>query len=424
MMSNTPVKSMVRWSVVAGTLGVLALLVAACGSDPTATPVATATPTSPPAEPTATLAPGEPTPTPAPTATPTLAPPAWQIEWDETLAAAKEEGKVVIALGGNASRTYSPRFEAFEAEMGIEVIAGTGGGSVQFAKISAEREAGVFTTDVWMTGVTSTKNVNSVGALKDNISDHLILADVVDPNTWVDGHLWFPNGLEDTTIAFCASPNVAFAYNTDLVDASQLTSWWDLVDGRFKGQWVGKLPWEPGQTDSEHFINKPELGEAFIRAFILDQDAEWVADAQQAVDLLAKGVKSIFMPTGNASSDIEALESFGLPVKNHFAQGFKEGGVIGIGGLCSLSLLNDPPHPNAQKVFLNWWLTKENQYAAGGINGLSHSLRVDVPTDNLLENYIRKEGVEYFFPEADPSVPTNNPGLAFNRQLADEAGLR
>ena len=100
MMSNTPVKSMVRWSVVAGTLGVLALLVAACGSDPTATPVATATPTSPPAEPTATLAPGEPTPTPAPTATPTLAPPAWQIEWDETLAAAKEEGKVVIGGRG------------------------------------------------------------------------------------------------------------------------------------------------------------------------------------------------------------------------------------------------------------------------------------------------------------------------------------
>ena len=416
MMRNSLAPRMIRWAALAGTLGALALFAAACGSDPTATPLPTATP---PPVPTATSPGGA----DAPTATPTEAPPAWVAEWDETVAAAQAEGKVVIALGGNASRTYSPRFEAFEAEMGIEVIAGTGGGSVQFAKISAERQAGVFTTDVWMTGVTSTKNVNGVGALKDNISDHLILPDVADPNTWVDGHIWFPNGLEDTTIAFCASPNVAFSYNTDLVDASQLTSWWDLVDGRFKGQWVGKLPWEPGQTDSEHFINKPELGEAFIRAFILDQDAEWVADAQQAVDLLAKGVKSIFMPTGNASSDIDALATFGLPVKNHFAQGFKEGGVLGIGGVCSLSLLKDNPHPNAQKVFLNWWLQKDNLYEAGGITN-DHSLRVDVATDNLDENYIRKDGVEYFFPEADPAVPTNNPGLAFNRQLADEAGLR
>ena len=415
MMQNLRGQRMIRWSALAGALGALALVAAACGSDPTATPLPTPTPA-----PTAT----SPGPSAGSTATPTEAPPAWIAEWDETVAAAKEEGKVVIALGGNASRSFAPRFEAFEAEMGIEIIAGTGGGSVQFAKLKAEREAGVFSTDVWMTGITSTKNINGVGALKDNALDHLILPDVADPSNWVGGHLWFPNGLENTTIVFCASPNVAFSYNTDLVpDISQLTSWWDLVDGRFKGQWVGKLPWEPGQTDSEHFINKPALGEAVIRAFMLEQDAEWVADAQQAVDLLAKGVKSIFMPTGNASDDIDALETFGLPVRNHFAQGFKEGGVIGIGGTCSLSLLKDNPHPNAQKVFLNWWLGKDNLYEAGGITN-DHSPRVDVPTDNLLENYIRKDGVEYFFPEADPAVPTDNPGLAFNRQLATEAGLR
>ena len=417
-MRNSPGKRMIRWSVVAATLGVLALLVAACGSDPTATPLPT--PTPPPAPEATEAAPDEPA---APEATPTEAKAAWEIEWDEVFAAAKEEGKVILALGGNASRSFAPRFEAFEAEMGIEVIAATGGGSVQFAKIKAEREAGIFSTDVWMTGITSTKNVWGVGALKDNFLDHLILPSVAEPSNWFEGHLWFPNGLENTTIVFCASPNVAFSYNTDLADVSGLTSWWDLVDGRFKGQWVGKLPWEPGQTDSEHFINKPELGEAYIRAFMLEQDAEWVADGQQAVDLLAKGVKAIFMPTGNASDDVDALSTIGFPVTNHFAQGFKEGGVIGIGGVCSASLLRDNPNPNAQKVFINWWLQKDNLYEAGGLTN-DHSLRVDVVPDNVGENYIRKDGVKYFFPEADPTVPTDNPGLAFNRQVASEAGLR
>lgn len=62
---------MKRYAVIAALAAVLALLVAACGSDPTATPRATNTP-GPTATPTATLAPGVPTPTPLPppTATP------------------------------------------------------------------------------------------------------------------------------------------------------------------------------------------------------------------------------------------------------------------------------------------------------------------------------------------------------------------
>ena len=417
-MRNSPGKRMIRWPVAVAALGVLALLVAACGSDPTATPLPTAT--SPPAPEATEAAPDEPA---APEATPTEAKAAWEIEWDEVLAAAREEGQVVLALGGTASRNFAPRFEVFKAEFGIEVIAGAGGGSVQVTKIKAEREAGLFTTDVWMTGITSTKAINATGALKDNFLDHIILPDVLDVNNWFDGRHWFPSGLEGTAMMYCASPNVAFSYNTDLVDVSGMTSWWDLVDGRFKGQWVGKFPWESGQTDSEHFINNPELGEAFIRAFMLEQDAEWVADGTQAVDLLAKGVKAIFMPTGNASDDVDSLSTIGFPVKNHFAQGFKEGGVLGVGGACAASLMRDPPHPNAQKVFANWWFTADNLYTTGGITN-DHSLRTDVATDNLDPNYIRREGVEYFFPEADPRIPSDNPGLAFNKLVADEAGLR
>ncbi len=407
MMRISRMAGMARWSVVAGTLGALALLVAACGSDPTATPLPTATP--PPAA--------------EPDATPTEGPPAWEVEWEETLALAREEGQVIMALGGTASRNFAPRFEIFEAETGIEVIAAAGGGSTQVTKVTAEREAGLFTTDIWMTGITSTKAINRVGALKDNFLEHIILPDILDVNNWFDGRHWFPIGLEGTAMMYCASPSVAFSYNTELADVSGLTSWWDLVDGRFKGQWVGKFPWESGQTDSELFINNPDLGEAFIRTFMLEQDAEWVADAQQAVDLLAKGVKSIFMPTGNASDDVDSLASLGFPVKNHFAQGFKEGGRLAVGGACAQSLLKDAPHPNAQKVFANWWFTAENLYETGGITN-DHSLRTDVATDNLDPNYVRKEGVTYFFPEADPRVPSDNPGLAFNRLVADEAGLR
>lgn len=39
--------------------------------------------------------------------------------WDETLAKAKKEGKLVAALGGSASRNYRPIFKFFEDKFGI-----------------------------------------------------------------------------------------------------------------------------------------------------------------------------------------------------------------------------------------------------------------------------------------------------------------
>ena len=83
-------RSIAHWGLLAGLLGIIALLVAACGADdPTPTRVPTATPV-----------PGEPTPTPRA---------AWEIEWDEVLAAAREEVEVVIAMGGSSIRNFAPR---------------------------------------------------------------------------------------------------------------------------------------------------------------------------------------------------------------------------------------------------------------------------------------------------------------------------
>ena len=381
-------------------LAAIAVVAAACGSDPTATPRPTATPI----DPSRLLA-------------------DWEVELNEVMEAARAEGEIVIAMGGSASRNFKPRFAAFEQETGIKVIAATGRGSAQVEKIRAEREAGLFSTDIWMTGTTSTGNINDLGALKDNFTDHIIVPNIADTSNWFEGKLWFANGLENTAMAFCASPSVQFAYNTDLVDPSTLTSYYDLIDGRFDGQMVALLPWEPGQRASEFFINVPSLGEDFIKQWLTNPTLEFLVDGQDGVDLLANGVKSIFMPTGNASDDIDDLAAEGLPVANHFGQGFEEGGTITIGGSCSASLLKDPPHPNAQIAFVNWWYSAANLHAAQGITQ-DHALRLDVSVNNLDPQYVRDTSVKYLFPEADPNIPGGTPGLEFNRMVADEAGLR
>ncbi len=62
--------------------------------------------------------------------------------WDEILAKAKKEGKLVAALGGSASRNYRPIFKYFEKKFGIRTVVSTGGGTRQTYRLLAERVAG------------------------------------------------------------------------------------------------------------------------------------------------------------------------------------------------------------------------------------------------------------------------------------------
>lgn len=376
-------------------------LVAACGSDPTATPTQAAQAT--------------------PTEGASMEP--WEQEWEALIEEAKAEGgEVVIAMGGAASRNFAPLFEDFASEFpGLRVVPDSGRGSLQVEKYATEKAAGVTTGDLWMTGVTSADDARDAEITGPFPQDWLILPEVTDLSLWLDNKLWFSDPARNGNLAYCASPSPQFAYNTDLVDPSELDSYWDLIDGRFHGQIVGTLPWEPGQTNSEFYINAPELGEEFIRKVLHpDTGIEWVADGQQGVDLLANGAKKIMMYQGNSNADIDELEAQGLPVKNHFGQGFAEGGVVSVGGTCGFSVFEEPAHPAVSQVFVNWWLSKDVSYKRQGITS-DQSLRTDLDTDNMIDTYVRPP--EYFFPEMRDDID-QDAGINFNRQVAEEYGLR
>ena len=111
------------------------LLLSACGSaDPTPTR----------AEPTAAA-----TAASAPTATPTPALSAFEQEWEALKAAAREEGRLVLATGSTASRGLPPVVRGvFGEQFGIEVTINAGNGSQHMARITAERAGGRYEVDV------------------------------------------------------------------------------------------------------------------------------------------------------------------------------------------------------------------------------------------------------------------------------------
>jgi len=78
----------------------------------------------------------------------------------------------------------------------------------------------------------------------------------------------------------------------------------------------------------------------------------------------------------------------------------KAGAPLGIGS-GSLALMKNAPHPNAARVFINWFLSREGQIAVqeeqARDNSGADSMRIDVPKDVVLSVYRRREGAKYLF---------------------------
>jgi len=77
-----------------------------------------------------------------------------------------------------------------------------------------------------------------------------------------------------------------------------------------------------------------------------------------------------------------------------------EEGVNVASGSNNVALINRAPHPNAAKLFVNRFLSREGQIFAqevGSSRGESiDSLRIDIPKDDVPPDFRRQKGVKYF----------------------------
>ena len=87
-----------------------------------------------------------------------------------------------------------------------------------------------------------------------------------------------------------------------------------------------------------------------------------------------------------------------MPVDVLDAHAFKKDGVGLEAGGTMLALMNKAPHPNAAKVLINWFLSREGQMAIQktGVNEPGqNSLREDIPKEHLPASLQRQRGVKY-----------------------------
>lgn len=320
--------------------------------------------------------------------------PAWQSEWEKVLQAARKEGMVVV-YGPSGEEMLYQEFRNRYPGIGVSYIPG---GAEREYKILSERRAGKFLGDVYIGGRDPLYSVEYKGGILDPIKDALILPEVLDESKWWGkSHLYLD---DDKKFIFAFNEVVQnyFHYNTKAVDPSQFSSYWDLVNPKWKGK---MLLWEPLQPGTDgvlrFFYFHPELGPKYITR-LLEMGAVETRDLRQFVDWLAAGRYPIAGLQGPDRSGLSRAKEQGLPIDWFDSRKFKEGAPLSTGG-GNIALLNRPAHPNASKVFINWLLSREGQITYQTIkrtSGARNSLRTDIPKDTVPSYAKPLEGGKYW----------------------------
>lgn len=221
---------------------------------------------------------------------------------------------------------------------------------------------------------------------------------MLDQSKWYGGKHCFNDPEQEHVFIYIANPTSAsIYYNTSLVNPKDFKSFWDLVQPKWKGKLVSQEPSGTGIGPSlQFFYYHPELGPEFLRKLFVDQQPVYSRDRRQMTDWLAQGKYALCM----GCRDSEKASKQGLPVSVMDMVDWKEGAHISSGG-GSLGLIKGGPHPNAAKVFINWFLSRRGQIALQKYEDLynedpPNSRRIDIPKDMLPASSRLVEGRRYF----------------------------
>src|SRR5262245_43738474 len=210
----------------------------------------------------------------------------WQKEWGTTLEAAKKEGQVVIYISG-----YEAVLSDFEREFpDIKVVAVAMRGNQLGQRLLAERRAEKYIADVVSSGANPNYQQFYQGKALDPIKPALILPEITDQTKWYLKTHQYSDPEGQYVFNYVGSATYgAVNYNTKLVDDKAFKSYWDLLNGKWKGKIEARDIREagPGAGNTRFFYYHPELGPSFIRRLFGEMDVTLFRDFRQGPDWLA-----------------------------------------------------------------------------------------------------------------------------------------
>ena len=319
--------------------------------------------------------------------------PQWQAEWQKTIDGAKKEGQ--LSLYGGQEITHPDIIAAFNKEFPfIKITSASGRAADMMTRIVAERRADKYLADLTASGPNGPRMLY-LNKMLDPITPAFILPEVTDTSKWYGGKHWYADPENKYIFMFEGTiVTTGLSVNTKLVSAGEIKSYWDLLQPKWKGKLLGQDPRGAALlTPVLILYHRAGLGADFVRRLYTETDITLFRDRRQGTNWLATGK----FPMCHLCREIDKAAQQGLPVEDIPPEKLKEGGTIGGGGSSVLALINRAPHPNAAKVFINWYLSRQGQTVWQNVMNkkeveASDSMRIDISKDDVLADGKRVGG--------------------------------
>ena len=172
---------------------------------------------------------------------------------------------------------------------------------------------------------------------------------------------------EDGAFTAVSVNTIVYAYNTKLLAPADVPkSALDFLKPIFRGQLITTDPAEDDAALTVFNMIVTKYGWRYMDRYMAQKPA-FVTTGHQAVsNAIADGEK---LATFDSTSTTPRLKAAGKPIDAVFSQ-LDDTPVFLVGA----AIFKDAPHPNAAKLYLNWYMAKEQQSRSG-----TFSPRADVP---------------------------------------------
>lgn len=316
----------------------------------------------------------------------------WEKRWQDTLFGAKKEINLQI-YSTHGAEVRKILAEEFKKRYGISSEWTPGTGTELAEKILRERRANLYLVDVYVAGSTTPLTRLKPAGILDPLEPELILPDVVDPVKWRGGSLpWVDK--DHYILAPAPSPASSILVNLDLVDKSEISSYLDLINPKWKGKINITNPTRPGASGKWATVMGSEImGWDFMKNLVKTEPLI-AGDNRSSVEWVAKGKSAIAL--GPSAELVIEFRQAGAKIELIIP---REGTYL-VAGNTPISVINNRPHPNSARLFINWYLSKEGQDILAKYD-VRHSSRMDASTEGLPDVKLIIPGVKYFNSERE-----------------------
>lgn len=266
-------------------------------------------------------------------------------DWAGVEAAAKAEKELTVYVGINSSLTEAIAKD-FEARYGIQVNILTGRAPEIRERLRTEAASNSHIADICYTG---------------NTTGQSMAADYFQP------HGEFPNLakisadfaplMSEGKLVPAQISSFGILANTQMVKPEEMPKkWTDLLDPKWKGKILMDDPRTNGGGNIFTGVTLKTLGRAFHEK-LAQQDPVMSRGYAESERRVARGEFAFFIPDTMTSY----AKLRGLPVRLILPE---EGNPYIVS---TLSLVNKAPHPNAARLFINYFFEKESLAKFGGL---------------------------------------------------------